>query len=145
MRTTPTIGAAELLLRILQPRFRLRDLGRELGDLLRAHSGIDVVTISGRRGQRRARLRDRRGQLDCRQLGEHIAGADAIALANLDGCELAADLGRDADLGRAHDPDDRRGWFGAPEEVCIDADHGEDDAERDEACGPAVSHVPACV
>ena len=70
-------GAGELLLGIVQARFRLGDLGGQRGDLLRAHPGIDVVAVGGRRGQRRARLPDRCGQLDRRQLGDDITGADA--------------------------------------------------------------------
>ena len=59
-----SVGAAELLLRVFQPRFRLGDLGLKRSDLLRAHAGIDVVAVGSRRGQRRARLTDRRCQLD---------------------------------------------------------------------------------
>ena len=70
-----------------------------------------------RGGERRARLRHRRGQLERRQLGDDVAGADAVALLDLDGRELAADLGRDADLGRAHDADDRRRRLGAPQQI----------------------------
>ena len=58
------VGTAELLLGVFQPRFRLGDLGLKRSDLLRAHAGIDVVAVGSRRGQRRARLPDRRGQLD---------------------------------------------------------------------------------
>ena len=76
-------GAAELLLRVFQPRFRLGDLGRQRGDLLRAHAGIDVIAVGGRGGQRRARLPDRRGQLDRRQLGHDVAGPDASPLCTL--------------------------------------------------------------
>ena len=70
----------ELRLRIFQPRFRLGDLGRERGDLLGAHAGIDVVAVGGRGGERRARLRHRRGQLERGQLGDDVAGAHARAL-----------------------------------------------------------------
>ena len=42
-----------------------------------------------------------------------VAGADAGTLLNLDGRELAGDLGRKADLGRAHDAGDRRSRRGA--------------------------------
>ena len=127
-------GAGELRLRIVQPRFRLGDLGRQRGDLLRAHAGIDVVAVGGRGGKRRARLRHRRGQLERGQLGDDVAGAHAGALLDLDGGELAADLGRHADLGRAHDADDGRGRLRAPQQISAGACRDEQQAERDDAC-----------
>ena len=59
------VGTAELLLRVFKPRFCLGDFGLKRSDLLSAHTGIDVIAVGGRGAQRRARLPDRRGQLDC--------------------------------------------------------------------------------
>ena len=108
-------GAIELRLRIVQPRFRLRDLGRKPGNLLRAHARIDMLAVGGRGGKGRPRLRHRRAQLERGQLGDDLAGAHLRAFLHLDGRELAAYFGRDADLGRAHDADDRRRLLMAPE------------------------------
>jgi hypothetical protein len=76
-----------LCLHIRQPGFRLGDLGGEIGDLLVANAGIDVVAVGCRGGKdgARLRLRYRRDQLQCGQLGDHIAGTDLIALLHFDG------------------------------------------------------------
>src|SRR5262249_23284368 len=100
--------AGQLRLRMVEPRFRFRNLGLERGYLLGANAGIDVVARGFRGGELRARLPDRSGQLDRGQLGDDVAYAHARAGLDLDGGELAADLGRDADLGRAYDAHDRR-------------------------------------
>ena len=97
-----------------EPRFCLVDLGRKRGDLLVADAGIDVVAGGGGGGEGGACLRHRCGQLQRRELGDDVAGMDAVALLDLDGGELTADLGCDADLGRAHDPDDGCGIGAAP-------------------------------
>ena len=136
-------GAGELSLRIVQFRFRLGDLCREPGDLLRAHAGIHVVAVRCGGGQGCTRLHHRRGQLEGGQLGDDVAGTHAGAFLDLDGRELTADLGRDADFGRAHEADDRRRRPWAPQEISADARRDQDHAERDDACGPAASHAPA--
>ena len=136
-------GAGELLLCICEARFRLGDLGRQRGGLLRADAGIDVVAVGLRGGKGRARLDDCRAQLERRKFGDHVTGMDAVALVDLDGRELAADLGRNADFGCAHDADDRRRRSRTPEKISADARRNQEDAERDDACGPAASHAPA--
>ena len=75
--------SAQLQFRVCQPRFRLGDFGGERGDLLRAHTGIDVVAVGGGGGKGRARLPHRRGQLERRQLGDDLAGTDAGAFRTL--------------------------------------------------------------
>jgi hypothetical protein len=133
-------SAVELRLRIGQLRFRLGDRGREHGDLLRAYAGIDVVAVRLCGSEGRARLRDRRRQLERRQLGDDVAGSHVVALLHLDARELAADLGRDAHLGRAHDADDGV-RFRAPEDVSAGARRRNCEAEHDDACEPAASHA----
>jgi hypothetical protein len=79
--------------------------------------GIDMIPLGRCCVERRARLHDCRTQLDRRELGHHIASPDTLALLDIDSDELPADLGRNANLGRSHDPDDRRGLFAAPKGV----------------------------
>ena len=119
----------------VQPRFRLGDLGRQRGDLLGAHAGIDVVAVGSRGIERSPRLRHRSGQFDRRQLGYDITGADGVALVDLDRRELAADLGRDADLGRADDAGDRRSRRGAQQEISAGARSDQDDTKHEESGG----------
>ena len=133
-------GAVELRLRIVQPRLRLGDLGRERGHLLRAHTSIDVVAIGAGGGKGCTRLANRRGQLEGGQLGDDIARTHAVAFANLDGGKLAADLRRHANLGGAHHADDGRGLLGPPQEIAARACRNEDQAERYDGRGPAASH-----
>ena len=56
--------ARQLRLCIVEPRFRFRDLGRERGHLLGTNAGIDIIARGFRGGELRARLPNRRGQLD---------------------------------------------------------------------------------
>src|SRR5262249_12278615 len=72
---------------VVEPSPRLRDLGRERGHLLGANTDIDIVARSFRGGELRARLGNRRGQLDGGQLGYNIAGMHACARLDLDGGE----------------------------------------------------------
>jgi hypothetical protein len=85
--------AGELLFRVFHPRFRLGDFGRERGDLLRAHSGINVVSIGGGSIQSRARLPDRRGQFDRRQLSDDVPRADSIPFVDFNDSQLTATSG----------------------------------------------------
>src|SRR4029077_19792468 len=101
VRAARGAGGAGLLLGVLQPRLRLGDLSLERSDLFGAHAGIDVVAVGSRSGQSRARLPNRRGQLDLPHLGDDLPRPNVISLSPLDGRELAADLGRDPNFGRA--------------------------------------------
>ena len=65
---------------------------------------------------------------------------DAGTLLDLDGRELAAHLRRDADLGRAHDADDRRGLAARPQNVCASARGDENETKRNNT-SPAASHA----
>src|SRR5262249_3892120 len=126
-----------------QLRLRLGDLGCERGDLLGAHTGIDMVAGGGCRSERGAGLRYRGSQFERRELGNNIAGAYAGAFRYFDGRELATDLGREAHLGRAHDADDGCRRAGTPEEIpagpCGDQDDAKNDAKNDESA-TSVSH-----
>jgi hypothetical protein len=102
-----------------------------------------VVAVGRRGGKRCAGLRYRRCQLQCGQLGDDVAGTDASTLLDLDGRELAADLGRDADLGRPHDTDDWCGLSGAPQEIPASGRRDEQKTKRNYSCAP--SHLPASV
>ena len=102
-----------------------------------------MVAVGGGGGKGRARLRHRRGQLERGQLGDDVAGTHAGTFLDVDGGKLAADLGRHADLGRAHDADDGCGLCGAPQHVSDRARRDEHQAERDDPCGPAASHAGA--
>jgi hypothetical protein len=74
----------KLRCRVGQLGVRLGDLGRQRGDLLGAHTGVDVVAIGGRGIERGPRLRHCGGQLKRRQFGHDIAGVDGVALVDLD-------------------------------------------------------------
>jgi len=121
----------ELALRIVQARFCLVDCGCQCCDLLGAHSGVDIVPLGGCCVERRARLHDRRTQLDRREVGRHVAGPDTVALLDVDSDELPADLGRNANLGRSHDTDEGRVVFAAPKRVSACTKRDENEAKHD--------------
>jgi hypothetical protein len=89
---------------------------------------MDVVAVGGRGVERAPRLADRRGDLDRRQLGHDIAGANGVALIDLDGRELAANLRGDADIRRAYDASNRPNRLGTQQEISAGA-RGDQDTE----------------
>jgi hypothetical protein len=135
--------SCELHVRVFAPRFRLGDLRREGCELLVAHTGIDVVALRGRGHKRRARLPHGRGQLDRRQLRDDVAGTNMRPLLDLDRGELSGDLGRDADLGCAHDADDPRRRLAARDKISAGARGDEDEADGNDASEPVASHARA--
>jgi len=104
---------------------------------------LDVVAVGDRAASAARACATARRQPERGQLGNHVAGMDAGALLNLDGCELAADLGRDADLGRADHAHHRRHRRGAPQHIADANRRDEKEADRDDACMLATSHSPA--
>jgi hypothetical protein len=62
-------------------------------------------------------------------------------LFDLDRGELSANLGRDADLGCAHDADDPRRRLAAREKISAGARGDEDEADGDDASEPVASHA----
>jgi len=127
-------------LRIGESRFCLFDFRGKPGNLFGADSGIDVIAVGLRGGKRGARLRHRRGQLLRGEFGDDVARMNARALLDFDGGELAANLGRDAGLGRPHDADDGRSCFAVPQDVSPRPCRQDDQTERDKTCG--LSHGP---
>ena len=99
-----------------------------------------MVSVRHGGGQCRSRLLDGSGQFERGQLGHDVAGAYGVTFVHLNGRKLAADLGRHADLGRAHDADDGRRYVGTPQRISARAGHDENHADRDNGYGP-VSHV----
>jgi hypothetical protein len=122
--------AVELRLQIVQLGLRLGDLGCERGNLFGAHASIDVIARGGRGVERGPRLRHRGGQFERRELGHDVAGADARALLNLDGGELATDLGCYADLGCPHNAGDGHRRLGAQQEIPAEACSDQDDTKH---------------
>jgi hypothetical protein len=137
-------GAVELLLCILQSRFRLRDRSRQCIDLLGAHAGVDVVAVGLRGIKGRARLYHCRAQLERGKFGDHVTGADAISLVDFDRRELATDFGRYADLGPAHEADNGRGLAARPQHVCARPRGDENETKRNNPSA-AASHACASV
>ena len=91
-----------------------------------------MVAIGRCGGERRPRLPGRRRELERRQLRDGVAGTHGGALPHPDGRELAADFGRDANLGGAHDAGDRHKLFRAPQEIESAARRDKDEGEHDE-------------
>src|SRR5262249_52220117 len=118
--------------------FRLSDFSRERGHLLGANAGIDMIARGFRGGELRARLGNRRGQLDGGQLGDDVASTHAGARLDLDRGELTADLGRDTDFGCAYDAHDRRRRLAAPQEIGA---HQSGKNERSDGDGLALGHA----
>jgi hypothetical protein len=86
-----------------------------------------VVAGGGRGVERGARLAHRRGELERGELGDDVAGAHASAFLHLDACKLAADFGREPDLGCAHDAGEGCRRLGAQHEIAAGTGRGEDE------------------
>ena len=90
----------------------------------------------------RARLANGCREFRSGKFSDDIAGSDLCSFLDLDGCELAADFGGDADLGRAHDADDGGRGSGPPQPITTGC-RREEKCEGDEKTTPTASHAPA--
>jgi hypothetical protein len=94
-----------------------------------------------RRGvEGRARLRHRRRQLERGQFGDHVAGADLVALADLDACELTPTLGATRISVTRTTPTMGARHLGTPHETSSRADRDEDQTDPDDY--RPLSHAP---
>ncbi len=135
--------AGELLFGESEAGFRLGDFGSVRRDLFGAHTGVDVVAVGDGSCKGGTRLRDGCRQLQRRQLGDRIAGLNAVAFADPDGRELAADFRGDTNLGGTHDADDGRVRAGAPERNGADSCSGHQKTEHNDKTVAAARHWPS--